>query len=126
MPDFYVAKFNSSFFRSLAIFLVFLFLFPVAHAGRSECRGYGGVKICWEPDINPVQGAYIADMNYYNACQKIGVSGGIANNRYETYEIVPETGTTPSGTLFSPTIPPGYYANNCTSLPHNPRGYFPA
>jgi YD repeat-containing protein len=115
--------------KILLAFFIFIFLAiastPHAKAASiSDCQGFGGKKFCTEPDINPVRGKYIANLD--DACRAIGVVGGIANNGHSTYEIVAETGSQANPTWNSTLTLPRDGINNCTNLSFNSHGFFPA
>jgi YD repeat-containing protein len=76
-------------------------------ADRLECAGFGGSKFCFEPDNPPLQGNFISDLTYYNACEKIGIVGVVSNGGGESYEIVPLALEAPP-TLKGPTLMVNY------------------
>lgn len=109
---------------------LFVFTFPFADTARSadrnECVGFGGKKICWPLDINPVEGSYNVGADLYTACFLIGKVGGKANNGYSSYEVVgPSDSATP---VWQTTLMDGRGVNNCTNSAYSPSrsGYWPA
>jgi YD repeat-containing protein len=103
------------------LFLLFLLLSvdrTAQAASLAECRGFGGTKFCFSPDNNKAEGKLISGMSASDACSKIGVVGGKANNGGNNFEIVPP-GASPtlSGQL--------YLVNYCTNLPPK-NAYFPS
>jgi YD repeat-containing protein len=115
----------------LAVAAVFLDAEAIA-ASRAECVGYGGTKICTEPDMGLV-GDYIGwgqnAIFSSTACSVIGTDyDKPKNNGQETYVIVLESGSPPAFNSYSSPLVGSKLVNYCTFSPHKPnsRGYWPA
>jgi len=97
-----------------------------AWAARAECQGFGGSKACVLPDINTPKGPYIEGLNQYNACERIGAPGKMANNGGTTFAVVAESGTQgPAVYVPAFTAPYFYISNYCTAMATNRKLYYP-